>query len=324
METRVYAPVIIPTLSRYEHFKRCLESLERCTEAKNTNVYIGLDYPPSEKYAEGWKKIDAYLAKKEKSNGFMNLYVRRRKENCGVCKKGSNMNLLINEVRPIADYYITSEDDNEFSPNFLVYMNLLLNKFKDDERILSVCGYLFLNKKIPINNTCFLSSFANSWGCGRWSHKMPKYATQGKLNYLNSVLFSWRTSFKLFRKRSASLNGFITMFFKNEYYGDIFRTAEMLLEDEYSIFPVVSKVRNWGVDGSGLHSGKEKSNTFALQEIDQNSQFELWNSPLDIIQLKGRLDYKIMKKVYVLIRYIIFRALRKDLNKLFLIKIKPC
>ena len=64
-----FAPVIIPTLSRYEHFRKCFESLEKCTYAEETDVYVGLDYPPSEKYIEGWKKIDRYLQEKEKSRG---------------------------------------------------------------------------------------------------------------------------------------------------------------------------------------------------------------------------------------------------------------
>ena len=50
MEINHYAPVIIVTLNRYEHFKRCLDSLEKCTGANKTDVYVGLDYPPSEKY----------------------------------------------------------------------------------------------------------------------------------------------------------------------------------------------------------------------------------------------------------------------------------
>ena len=49
------APVIIGTLNRFEHFHDCLESLEKCTMADETDVYVALDYPPSEKYVEGWK-----------------------------------------------------------------------------------------------------------------------------------------------------------------------------------------------------------------------------------------------------------------------------
>ena len=51
----IFAPVIIPTLNRYEHFRKCLESLEACTGAEKTDVYVALDFPPSEKYVEGWK-----------------------------------------------------------------------------------------------------------------------------------------------------------------------------------------------------------------------------------------------------------------------------
>ena len=69
MEVKNYSPVIIPTLNRYEHFKRCLESLEQCTGATYTDVYIGLDYPPADKYIDGWRKIDEYLQFKETHNG---------------------------------------------------------------------------------------------------------------------------------------------------------------------------------------------------------------------------------------------------------------
>ena len=95
MEIKIYAPVIIPTLNRYEHFIKCLESLEKCTGAEKTDVYVGLDYPPSEKYEIGWKRIDDYLAEKELSNGFNKLIVFRRKENCGVGHAKSNGSLLV-------------------------------------------------------------------------------------------------------------------------------------------------------------------------------------------------------------------------------------
>ena len=56
-----YAPVIIPTLCRYEHFVRCIESLRGNTWAKYTDVYIGLDYPAKEAHWNGYLKIKEYL-----------------------------------------------------------------------------------------------------------------------------------------------------------------------------------------------------------------------------------------------------------------------
>ena len=120
---RIFAPIIIHTLNRYKHFKRCLESLERCTCADQTDVYVGLDYPPSDKYVEGWKKIDAYLVEKEKNNGFKRLYVKRRNHNYGVGNDNSNGSALMKEVKEVSNCYIFTEDDNEFSPDFLSYCN---------------------------------------------------------------------------------------------------------------------------------------------------------------------------------------------------------
>ena len=32
-ELHIYAPVVIPTLCRYEHLKRCIDTLSECTGA---------------------------------------------------------------------------------------------------------------------------------------------------------------------------------------------------------------------------------------------------------------------------------------------------
>ena len=34
-----FAPVLIPTLCRYDHLKRCIESLSACTHAEKTDLY---------------------------------------------------------------------------------------------------------------------------------------------------------------------------------------------------------------------------------------------------------------------------------------------
>ena len=44
----IYAPVLIPTLCRADHFIRCLESLKKNTWAKYTEVYVAVDYPAKE------------------------------------------------------------------------------------------------------------------------------------------------------------------------------------------------------------------------------------------------------------------------------------
>ena len=109
----IFAPVIIPTLNRYEHFRKCLESLEACTGAEKTDVYVALDFPPSEKYVEGWKKNDAYLKEKALNNRFHSLIVYRRETNYFFSGK-SNLRTAINDLPDNVNRFILSEDDNVF------------------------------------------------------------------------------------------------------------------------------------------------------------------------------------------------------------------
>lgn len=273
MEIIEYAPVIIPTLNRYEHFKRCLESLERCTGSEYTDVFIGLDYPPSEKYIDGWRKIDLYLSGKERESGFGKLHVIRRDYNCGVGHSGSNGSLLIQEISQKYDRYIFSEDDNEFSPNFLEYMNKGLELYKDNPRIVSISGYCYLFDIVDVKTNAYPACGYAAWGVGHWSYKPLKYKERGIKQNSKEILNSWKKSWKIFKTNPTWFNGIISMYFQNKGYGDNMWCVDSVLYGQVSIFPKVSKVRNWGNDGTGVHC-KKIIGDIAKQEIDENLTFE--------------------------------------------------
>lgn len=305
-----YAPVVIPTLNRFVHFKRCLESLERCTGADKTDVYVGLDYPPSEEYVEGWKLIDQFLAEKERSNGFKNLYVRRRAQNCGVSKKGSNFGLLMQEIRQKYETYISTEDDNEFSPNFLEFVNYGLLKYRDRTDVMAVCGFLFPEVDVAKDLGAFMASFSCTYGTGYWTYKKYDFHKDGLKVYVENILSSWNLSWKLYCKRSKSLNSFISMHFRKSYYGDVVKTAELLLTDKFTLFPSISKVRNWGHDGSGIHCSI--TDKYIKQTIDDNSIF---NETKEVPKLKisDNIDFGFLKRIVIIIRYIGLRVTKLDL-----------
>lgn len=322
MEIKIYAPVYIPTLNRYEHFKRCLESLERCTGADNTDVYIGLDYPPSEKYAEGWKLIDAYLAGKEKKNGFKNLFVRRRDHNCGVGKEGSNSSLLKQEIVERYDRYISSEDDNEFSPNFLEYINKGLELYKDDPRIMMISGYSYMDiAGMPFDSNVVAIRKAACWGSGYWLDKKFAHQILGSSEYRDLLLNSWSYAFRIFIKKSICVNSLLNMKFKKQAYGDGLICDYLMLENKYCVFPKLSKVRNWGHDGSGFHCSNHAVDTFASQDIDNSNTFDYdqlhFSSYLPVEYGYGDLEkkkwFKFLFPIFVSLRYIGYRLTNKDI-----------
>lgn len=293
MEIQQYAPVLIPTLNRYEHFKRCLDSLEGCTWADQTDVYIGLDYPPSEKYVNGWMKIGAYLNEKEKSNGFKNLFVRRRDHNCGVGCPGSNGSLLLKEISAISDIYILSEDDNEFSPNFLEYMNKALEKYKNDNRVIKVSAYtppVFQN--LTSNNT-FFGIDTPAYGLGSWVHKNRDVHIVDYKEIDQAMRSSFDKIWDLFWTYPALIYMAVHMVRAKKNYGDIRFSMNNLLHGTLTLEPTKSLSRNWGADGSGLHSGVVKG--IEKEEIQTELHFELQEIPFEYpVGLKKRLRYRNM------------------------------
>ena len=119
-----YAPVLITTLNRHEHLKNCIESLQNNTLANKTDIFISVDYPPSEKYVEGYKRICEYFHS-TKIDGFNSVHVFFQEKNLG---PNDNYYFLENIIKTEYEFYIFSEDDNIFSKNFLEYMNFYLEK----------------------------------------------------------------------------------------------------------------------------------------------------------------------------------------------------
>lgn len=269
---KTYAPVIIPTLNRYEHFKRCLESLERCTDADKTDVYVGLDYPPSEKYVEGWKKIDKYLSDKEKDHGFRHLYVRRRNHNCGIGHIHDNGSLLRQEVSQVSDRFISTEDDNEFSPNFLSYCNWGLDYFEADDRILAICGYNLVEIPQLKNNLYLYNDAFCAWGAAYWFSRRQRMETLYEFDKIKEVLHSFSIS-AIFSNRVFLAASILHMIKSNHILGDTI--IKILPEDrKWCVFPKLSMVRNWGHDGSGLHGGTKESYERQISlPIDQSAIF---------------------------------------------------
>ena len=281
MEIEQYAPVLIPTLNRYEHFKRCLESLERCTGADKTDVYVGLDFPPSDKYRKGWEKVDLYLKEKEKTHGFKNLYVRRRDHNCGVGKDGSNASLLRKEIEDKYEYYISTQDDNEFSPCFLEYMNKCLVRFKDDARINLVCGYNYvMDFPESYENNFYITKWGCPWGTGQWVSKMRLIREYYSLERIAEIIKNDETYNRLKHRFPVCLRTAISMLKSGELYGDAVKGIYTALNDTYCVMPRESMVRNWGNDGTGEHSkrmNKAQNDYYSHQYLSQETTFEFTN-----------------------------------------------
>lgn len=300
-----FAPVIILVLNRYKHFKACLESLEKCTWSNFTDVYIALDYPPTEEYRSGWLKICEYLQDKEKSNLFNKLIVIKRDYNYGVKFPDGNFSTILLELQNRYDRYIVSEDDNVFSPNFLVYLNKGLEKYEDDDRISLICGYNY-PMEFPSNyrNNFYISKQLSSWGYGTWFSKEEPIKKYYDLDYLKGVLRDEESYEKLRKQRPSTVHSIVRMIKNGKVYGDSAIGCYLCLENKFCVFPTISKVKNYGTDGTGVNA-KSKSqilmNYYINQTIDIDHEFEFSNDiftyePSDLI--RDTVPAPMLKKYY--------------------------
>lgn len=268
MDIKKFAPVIIPTLNRYEHFKQCVESLAKCTYAEDTVLIVGLDFPPDKKYVEGWKKISEYV---ETISGFKEIIVLRREFNYGAV---NNIINLLGYARCSNDRFILSEDDNVFSPNFLDYMNKGLDAFKDNPKVFGICGYNYVEiDTSEFEGQYYYSHEMSAWGWGSWfNEKYDRvYNVVAKPDYYMSLIKT--VPFSRFLKNRARLCKIVTdIGFDLRLDGRY--TCYEWLNDMYSVYPVLSLTRNVGHDGSGEHCVGINEDPYATQKIDSRRTFD--------------------------------------------------
>ena len=296
-----FAPVVIPTLCRYEHFKRCVESLSRCIHADKTELIIGLDYPSDPKHESGYRKILQYLDSGIK--GFKDVVVLKTDVNIGV---GENYKRIREYAFSKYDRLIVSEDDNEFSPAFLDYINTGLDRFEEDVSVMAICGYNYPIDMDGMEDSAYKSQKFSAWGVAYWRKKFDVYInTVYTEEYARSVFLSPFKFCKIFFKNPLLLVGIRSMLKKNALWGDVMREVSHILEHQYAIFPRISLVRNWGHDGSGVNCDVGDNNLFVLQPISDKCFFD-WPESVNVAN-------KIIRRRLNIYYGITFRAITKKL-----------
>lgn len=271
------APVMITTLSRKSYLERALISLSKNSYAKYTDLFISVDYPPSEKYEEGYRQVCEFLKEFDFSS-FKSVEVTYQRRNLGGT---GNAFFLENKVRKVSDKIITSEEDNEFAPCFLEYMNKMLDKYQDDKRVLAICG-ASTGEKFDNESEYIFSKAYSPYGVGLWESKMELLRTKGQDYVLNPK--NWSTEkMKMFRRKSRIFSGKYICDVLCKDYGlfwldnktlawvDSMFTIFMYMTDCVCVLPRIAKSRTWGNDGKG-HSGMKQ---VIFPDLDVRDSFEI-------------------------------------------------
>ena len=265
MDNFKYAPIVIFTYNRYEHFVKVIENLKLCDLANQSDLFIYSDGAKTEIEQDIVQKIRVYVKKIE---GFKSVTLVAQNENYGLAKNIiEGVTKIVNEYEKI----IVLEDDLIVSNQFLKYMNISLENFKDEKRIWHISGW---NYPIDTINLPYLIQIRimNCWGWATWKDRWNYFEKDPKklINEFNKDMikaFDVDNSGVFWNQIIANNNGLINTW-------AIFWYATIFLNNGICINPKISMVKNIGHDGSGTHKSianktyTTNNEIFNFNEID--------------------------------------------------------
>lgn len=277
----VYAPIGIATLNRHKHLQELIHSLQINSWAKYTELYISLDYPPSDYYREGYLQIKELLSKG--IEGFKAVHIFEQKENLGSSK---NEYFIICEMFKHFERSIVTEDDNVFSPNFIEYMDRCLDQFKDDQSVARIAGYLLPGKWNMHGSNIMKMPLGWCWGVGIWKDRWIQSHIEINNNFLDYICKHPHLLWKLQRKDAVAFYWIVHNYLIEPHSALVDENGEVkvidislriwgIIKNKTAIVPSISKVNNNGWDGSGINCGQVDENNVGKVPLDSDKTFQL-------------------------------------------------
>jgi hypothetical protein len=268
LHSEKFAPVIIPTCNRWQHFKNLVHSLQACPLAEQTHLYIALDAPFSKAVEEENRRILQFA---ENITGFARVTIWKREWNLGAV---GNIAVAVDQVFQNHDRLIFLEDDNVVAKNFLLFMNQAMDAFASDRRCFSVSGYHFMPRQNGSPKAdIYRSPFFTAWGAGlfrdRFTHAARLQGPRPTFFFLNPLNL-WRA----YRLHPRLFSMYMEAWLQGKVYGDIIYRIHSLQNGFYTVFPTATKVINQGFDGSGLHCGVVEKPVHDLFEDEAHLKFD--------------------------------------------------
>ena len=289
--------ICIFAYTRESGLKNLIKDIKKNQNFKKYEYYFFIDYPKQKK---SFFKNTRIIKITDEFKKLANVKVIKRKRNYGLSKNILNG---INFIKKRYKKFIILEDDLRISKFYLNYMQTLLNKYENDDKIYSITGYNFPKKIFDLNLkkfSVFLTKRPNSWAWGSWSKKWSK------VNFENKIfdkIYSNKKKMKLISKYGEDLKFILrdTLNLKIESWA-VKWTIYHILYNKYCIYPVNSLVNEEGF------KYLPTNNFFRTKKFHHKS---LSKKILKINKLKNE-NFAIINKIYNIYNFSIYKKIFKS------------
>jgi hypothetical protein len=239
------APIALFVYARPEHARLTLEALRRCPQTPDHDLIVFSDGARTPDKQSAVQEVRNYLATVQ---GFRSVVVHNRPHNFGLAK---SIIEGVTQVLQEHDRIIVLEDDMVTSHHFLSYMDAALDRFADDDRVISIHGYVY-----PVHGSALPEAFflrgADCWGWATWKRGWDLFNADGKMlldqlrqrDLLND--FDFNGSYPYSAMLTAQTRGHNNSWAIRWY-------ASAFIADKLTLYPGRSLVHNIGNDDSGTH-----------------------------------------------------------------------
>jgi hypothetical protein len=255
------APILLFTYLKLDTLKLTIESLKLNLLSIDSDFIIYHDGLIDDNYKQQHENVKSYL---KSISGFKSIKIIESNFNKGLATS------IINGVSEQFIKYeklIILEDDLLLSKNFLSFINQGLEFYKNNDQILSICGYSPIIKNYNLNDVYFTKR-SSSWGWATWKDRWDKVdwsfrsydhfirdRTQKKsFNKMGSDLTSM-----LIKQKSGLIDSWAIRFTYHQFRNNLF-----------SVHPIISKVKNVGNNNLFAENTKQKNNRYTTI-LDNNN-----------------------------------------------------
>ena len=257
------APVAMFVYKRADHAQKTLAALAANDGAAETDLIVFCDG------ARGANDAQAVMQTRrvvQGAGGFKSLSIRERPENLGLAQ---NIVQGVGEILDAHGRVIVLEDDLITAPGFLTYMNLALDRYRDEPDAWHISGWNYPMDPNDIADA-FFWSVMNCWGwatwADRWQHLKldPKgFVDAFSTHQIRDFNLGDRVDFwnQMERNAAGDLSSWAIF-----WYATVFKNQGLCLN------PSQSLVSNIGLDGSGENSGRQAGD---ISELPEQRSFAL-------------------------------------------------
>jgi hypothetical protein len=240
------APIVVFAYCRPNHLKRVLDALAENSGAAQSRLMI---YCDGAKSSADRLSVEATRTVARRAGGFAQVEIFERQSNRGLS------NSIVSGVNEVCDRFgraIVLEDDVVPTPFFLQYCNDALDRYADEERVLSIgCHTFTAGKDLP--ETFFLD-VPDCWGWAVWDRSWKKFEPDGAALLAQisqrglEARFDFDGTYPYTRMLRDQVRGANQSWVIRWY-------AYALLQQKLVLYPARAVTRNIGFDRSGTHGG---------------------------------------------------------------------